>query len=203
MSKAWLGGMAALAVTLLIALFILQPRPADPIELQSGTVLLPLRPVAGFDLLNQHGTAFTQAEFAGHWSLVFAGFTECPDICPTTLTTLNRVYDSLGSRRDNLQLVLLTVDPERDTQEKLARYLEFFNPEFVGVTGEPAQLQILYDSLGVKRIRIPGARGIYSVDHSASLLLVSPGGQLAGYFMPPFSVTQLTADLASVLDRKN
>ena len=144
-------------------------------------------------------TFLTAAALRGHWSLVFPGFTHCPDICPTTLAILDRAHDLLGPTASALQVILLSVDPERDTPEALARYLAFFNPGFAGVTGEQEQLQRLYTGLGVQHIRIPGARGEYSVDHSAALLLVDPEGRLAGYFMPPFQAERLAADLGPLL----
>jgi len=196
-----LASLALVAVIGLAAMLLREPgakQPGVP-ELQAGVALAPPVLLPDFSLSDQRGRPFTAASLRGHWSLVVPGFTHCPDICPTTLTTLDRVHTQLAADASQLKVVLLTVDPERDSPEVLARYLEFFNPAFVGVTGEQAQLDLLYQGLGVQRIRIPGAQGAYSVDHSAALLLVDPEGRLVGYFMPPFSAERLTADLGPLL----
>ncbi|PLW83485.1 SCO family protein [Kineobactrum sediminis] len=190
------GWIAALATAILISMLILLTRPpSQSLSLHTGVALTPPLAVPAFNLIDHSGNPFTEEALVGQWNLVFAGFTHCPDICPTTLNTFNRVYEILGDNAQGLQVILLTVDPERDTSEALARYLDFFNPAFRGVTGDQEQLELLYGSLGVKHIRIPGAKGEYSVDHSASLLLVNPEGHLAGYFMPPFNAELLAVDL--------
>ena len=196
-----LASLAAVALTAIVEMILRESgaRQTGVPDLRTGVALAPPVVLPDFSLSDQRGRPFTAASLRGHWSLVVPGFTYCPDICPTTLATLDRVHTQLAADASPLQVVLLTVDPERDSTEVLARYLAFFNPAFIGVTGAPAQLEHLYQVLGVQRIRIPGAQGAYSVDHSAALLLVDPGGRLAGYFMPPFSAERLTADLGPLL----
>lgn len=190
----------------MVAVFRWQPAAVEPAArefdaptLEAGVALTPPATLPDFSLRDQRGNLFTAAALSGRWSLIFPGFTHCPDICPATLAILDRAHDLLGSTASALQVILLSVDPERDTPEALARYLAFFNPGFIGVTGEQEQLQRLYTGLGVQHIRIPGARDEYSVDHSAALLLVDPEGRLAGYFMPPFKAERLAADLGPLL----
>jgi len=199
MEKAVLGGLLALAVAAVVGLTLLLPRATAPLALHHGAALASPIALPAFILTDHRGTPFTRADLKGRWSLVFPGFTHCPDICPATLAILDRTQALLGPRGSELQVMLLSVDPERDTPEALARYLEFFNPGFVGVTGEQDQLQRLYEGLGVQHIRIPGAGGEYSVDHSAALLLINPEGSLVGYFMPPFQPERLATDLGSLL----
>ncbi|MFU8763489.1 MAG: SCO family protein [Haliea sp.] len=202
--------MAAIAVGVtavaLMAVLGWRPAPVEPAArelpapaLAAGVAVTPPAALPDFSLRDQRGKPFTPAALQGHWSLIFPGFTHCPDICPATLAILDRAHELLGSTAADLQVVLLSVDPQRDTPAALARYLEFFNPGFIGVTGEQQQLEQLYTGLGVQHIRIPGARGEYSVDHSAALLLVDPEGRLAGYFMPPFKAERLAADLEPLL----
>lgn len=167
--------------------------------LETGTSLAPPRELPEFRLLDHRGEAFTRASLTGRWHLIFPGFTRCPDICPATLATLSQVQQQLGSRAARLTVILLTVDPARDTPETLSRYLAYFSPDFIGMTGEASQLKLLYEGLGIQRIRIPGAGGEYSVDHSAALLLVNPEARLAGYFRPPFKAQALVEDLQRVL----
>ncbi|MDO8860536.1 SCO family protein [Haliea sp. E1-2-M8] len=201
-----LAAAAVIAIVALVAMPVRQPAAVESVvrqpntpTLQAGVAVTPSATLPDFSLRDQHRRPFTAAALNGHWNLVFPGFTHCPDICPTTLAILDRVHELLGSRASGLQVVLLSVDPQRDTPEELARYLEFFNPTFIGVTGEQEQLERLYTGLGVQHIRIPGARGEYSVDHSAALLLVDPEGKLAGYFMPPFNAERLAVDLEPLL----
>jgi protein SCO1 len=201
-----IGAAAVLATVALLAIVFLRPAFVEPAapqrdapSLQAGVAVTPPAALPDFSLLDQHARPFTEASLRGRWSLIFPGFTHCPDICPTTLAILNETQALLGTKASELQVVLLSVDPQRDTPGKLALYLEFFNPAFIGVTGEQEQLQRLYTGLGVQHIRIPGAAGEYSVDHSAALLLVDPDGRLAGYFTPPFDAESLAADLGLML----
>jgi protein SCO1/2 len=196
MSKIVIWSLAVLAIAMLGAITVFLARePAGPVP-QAGIMLDAPAIIPAFELVDHRSETFNRASLTGHWTLVFAGFTHCPDICPTTLATLDRVQGLLEENANQLQVVLLSVDPERDTPDVLANYLGYFNPGFVGVTGEPTQLDSLYRSLGIGRIRIPGANGEYSVDHSAALMLIDPEGRLVSYFMPPFSARKLAADLS-------
>ena len=104
----------------------------------SATVFQQPRAVQPFELLDHHGESFTPESLRGQWSFVFFGYTHCPDVCPTTLSVLNSVALRLADAPDATRFVFVTVDPERDTPEVLARYVTYFNGEFVGVTGEPS-----------------------------------------------------------------
>ncbi len=197
-----IGVVATMVAAIAVGAMYLQPRDLrDTVTagLQTGELVAPPVSLPDFSLHDQRNQPFTEASLVGHWSLIFPGFTHCPDICPTTLAVLDRSREFLGSDGDALQIILLSLDPERDTSEALAAYLAFFNKEFVGLTGEKQQLERLYAGLGIQYIRIPGAGGDYSVDHSAALLLIDPAGRLAGYFMPPFKSEALAADLRPLL----
>lgn len=197
-----IGVVATMVAAIAVGAIFLQPQDAkDTVVagLQTGELVTPPVSLPDFSLHDQRNQPFTKASLVGHWSLIFPGFTHCPDICPTTLATLNRTREFIGSGADGLQVVLLSLDPERDTSEALAAYLAFFNEAFVGLTGEKQQLERLYAGLGIQYIRIPGAGSEYSVDHSAAVLLIDPEGRLAGYFMPPFKSDALAADLRPLL----
>jgi protein SCO1/2 len=197
-SKVWLFLAAVLAA---VAGFVvsqqMQPR-AD--AMRSGTLLPVPREIPDFGLVAEDGQAFTKAQLQGHWNLLFVGFTHCPDVCPTTLSLLKRVMTRLGPGGDNLQVVFLSVDPERDTPQKLKAYAQYFNPRFRGVTGLNAELDKLGASLGFVYVKVPGATPeSYNIDHSSALMLVNPQGQLAGFFMPPFSEEDLSYDLENLV----
>ncbi|MBI2383825.1 MAG: SCO family protein [Gammaproteobacteria bacterium] len=170
--------------------------------LHSGVMLAKPRPVGEFALTRDDGRPFTRADLAGRWTVVFAGFTHCPDVCPNTLGLLKAAQTRLGPVADRLRVLFLSVDPERDTPERLASYVHYFSPSFVGATGPAAELDKLCAALGVAYAKVPGGTPeTYTLDHSAALVLVDPQGQVAGYLSPPFKLEALVDDLRRVLER--
>jgi protein SCO1 len=132
--------------------------------------------------------------------VIFVGFTHCPDICPNTLGLLKSVYRQLEAQQKSLQVVLLSVDPERDTPETLARYVQHFDPSFIGATGAKAELDKLGAAMGFVYMKSPGATAeTYNVDHSSALILINPDGQVAGYFTQPLKIEPLVADLGKLI----
>lgn len=193
---ALLGG---LAVLLGIAAGTLSLRP-QAVAMTSGTLLGTPRPIDAFTLQSAAGTPFTRADLQGHWTVVFAGFTFCPDVCPTTLTELKAVKARLGDRADVIRFLFLSVDPERDTPEKIAKYVAFFDPAFKGATGDPATLEKLGANLGFVYAKVPGATGgSYTIDHSTALILIDPQARVAGYLTPPFKPDAMAADLKAIV----
>ena len=156
------------------------------------------RTIAAFSLLDQDGKPFTNAQLQGHWSLLFAGFTHCPDVCPTTLGVLKVVGQRLQGKAP--AMIFLSVDPERDSPAVLKSYVAYFGPNLTGVSGPLGQLDRLCESLGVAYVKVPGKTpDDYAVDHSAALVLIDPQGRVAGYFPPPHKVDTLAADLNRVM----
>jgi len=176
--------------------------PGSPLrpQLASGTLLNEPRPVAAFELIDQDGRAFTNAQLEGRWTLLFAGFTHCPDVCPTTLGVMKQLDQRLRAQNAALNLVFLSVDPERDTTTQLKTYVSHFGPAIRGVTGPREQLDVLCASLGLAYLKVPGAsESDYTVDHSAALVLLDRRGRVAGYFQPPHKVDTLAGDLAGIV----
>ena len=183
-------GLGALAASRLSA-----PKPVQPL---SGTLLAQPRELAAFTLTDHDGQAFTPVQLEGHWTLLFAGFTHCPDICPTTLALMAQLRQRLPAGA--LELVFLSVDPERDTPDRLKAYTAQFGGGIHGVTAPAAQLDALCAGLGLAYIKVPGARADdYTVDHSAALVLLDPRGRVAGYFQAPHRLDTLAADLERIL----
>jgi protein SCO1/2 len=195
--------IAALAAAALIALALgafTASRLSRPEPLVSGTRLAEPRALAPFTLADQDGRAYTQAGLQGHWTLLFAGFTHCPDVCPTTLALMAQLRKRLNVGPERLDLVFLSVDPERDTPARLKAYTAHFGAGLRGVTAPTAQLDALCANLGLAYIKVPGARaGDYTVDHSAALVLLDPQGRVAAYFQPPHRLDTLAADLAGIV----
>lgn len=176
--------------------------PKTPL-IQSGTLLPKPRPIADFTLTDSSGKPFTRADLMGHWTIIFAGYTSCPDVCPTTLAELKGLESRLGPLADRLDVLFLSVDPERDTPAKLDQYVHYFDPRFRAATGTADALEAMGRNLGFVFEKTPGATpGSYTIDHSAALMLIDPQGSLAGYLVPPFKPDALAADMKNVMENK-
>jgi protein SCO1 len=167
-------------------------------ELEAGTVLPEPRPLPEFALVDHHGRPFGPSRLAGQWTLLFVGFTHCPDICPATLAILARLDEQLQAEGVEVQMLFVSVDPERDDPATLAQYVAHFSPRLIGATGEQPEIDTLMAGLGFAYIKVPLGGGNYTVDHSAALALVDPRGRVAAYFTPPLRPAALAADLAAV-----
>ncbi len=141
------------------------------------------REIKAFELMDHNGKAFTKEQLAGKWSLVFFGYTSCPDVCPTTLQNLGYIYDDLKATAAQSQVLLVTVDPQRDTQEKLSQYIAYFNAEFVALRAGHEVLFPFSRNLGLM-YAINGEGESYLVDHSASIVLINPEGKISAIFKP-------------------
>jgi protein SCO1 len=186
---------------ILAAVAMLLIRPANRADIATGTLLNQPKSLPQFELVNHYGESFSRHDFEGKWSLLFTGFTTCPDICPATMPILNELDKKLRSNGSALNMVLLSVDPERDTPNKLASYLEFFNRSITGVTGELSAIERLCDEIGMSFIHIPGTAGRYTIDHTGALVLIDPQARITGYFKPPFDTDRLAKDLKSIAGR--
>ena len=168
-------------------------------ELRSALLYPAPRALPDFSLVRSDGRPLTLADWKGHWTVAFFGFTHCPDICPTTLATFKQVWRRLDpATRERVRFDFVSVDPARDTPELLARYTAYFSPDFVASTGSDEELTRLTRSLGLLYTRGEQKDGTYSVDHSASAVLVDPQGRQAGLFRPPFEAEAIAADLAAL-----
>jgi protein SCO1/2 len=189
------GGLTAAHLTLEHGVDDSKPALAD------GTVYEPPRPLPAFALIDHQGVPFDRRRLENHWSLVFFGFASCPDICPTTLALLSQTEKTLSSlpERSRPQVVLVSVDPKRDTPEHLAAYVKAFSPTFIGVTGDPDTIDELARAMGVAvAIRESGGGG-YSVEHSAAVFLVGPDATIRALFSRPRDAALLAADYRRML----
>jgi protein SCO1/2 len=129
-------------------------------------------------MIDQDGRPRTLADYAGKVKVVFFGFTNCPDVCPTALAELAQVMQELGSDASRVQVMMITVDPERDTPEVLKQYVQTFNPSFVGLTGTPEQVKQAATSFKVYYAKVMAKNGTdYSMDHSAAFYLLDGKGE--------------------------
>jgi protein SCO1/2 len=167
-----------------------------------GIVYPEPRPVPAFELTAGDGSAFSRERLAGHWSFVFFGYTHCPDVCPLTLADLEVMHDELGQATFDhpLQVLFVSVDPDRDTPDRLAEYVGYFDPSFIGATGDAAQLGKLAKAFGVVFKAHSDQGGNYPVDHSTAILLVDPQTRLAAVLTPPHEGARLAADFRNIVD---
>jgi protein SCO1/2 len=163
------------------------------------------RVIADFALIDDRGEPFSLDNLRGQWSLIFFGFTNCPDVCPSTLYNLKQVHETLGQLNDDAsaghQVLFVSVDPERDTPEQLYQYVDYFHPDFIGVTGPQEQLAALTLQLGIAyRIEEHETGSTqYDVYHSASVMLIDPQGRLHGVFPAPHDADKMAAELAAAI----
>jgi protein SCO1/2 len=164
----------------------------------SATLLYPQpRELQPFELRRTDGTVFDQAALRGHWTLMFFGFTNCPDVCPTTLASLRAIGKVLAGDQaaPAVGMVFVSVDPERDTPKVLHDYVAYFSRDIVAVTADIPKLEALSKDLGVVFAKSPLDGGGYTMDHSAQILLLDPQGRLAGIMRPPHDPAAIVADL--------
>lgn len=158
------------------------------------------RIIKDFSLLDQTGAEFSNENLKGKWSIVYFGFTHCPDICPTTLAKLARLMEVLESEvAEQTQVILVSLDPARDTAEKLREYMGHFNPNFIGVTGDFMTILSLTRNLNVAFSKVVLEGGDYTIDHTGHLVLIDPKGHYHGIFKPPFELATLKLTHQSIV----
>jgi len=172
-----------------------------PADLQTAFVIPLPNPLPDFSLLDQSGDLVNADTFRGQWDLVFFGFTNCPDICPTTLQVLASARSKLIENGEETlpRIVLVSVDPDRDTPELLGQYVDYFGEGNLGVTGELDGVKTLTAALGIYFEKAPADNGNYGVDHSAAVLVINPDGEFAALFSAPHTVANLLHDLPIVM----
>lgn len=169
-------------------------------NLVSGTLLQPAKTLTEFELINQNGEPFSLNNLQGAWTLMFFGFINCPDICPTTLRLLKNVKSDLQGKGAwlNKRVVFVTVDPARDTVEKIKPYVDYFDKDFIALTGTTQQVQAFAKQLSLPFVLEPKDEfGGYNVAHSASILLVNPEAKLAAILSAPHEHSKIVYDLLS------
>jgi len=193
----------ALAIALAAGVFV-AARNQAPVAPTSAMLLPAPKPVPAFSLLNQFGEPVDQSVFRGQWDLVFFGFTHCPDICPTTLQVLAAAKKALADQGRELlpRIVLVSVDPERDTPELLARYVDYFGDGNLGLTGTLEELRKLTGGLGIYFEKRPGEGDDYAVDHSAAVLVIDPDGGFHALFSGQHVVDNFVHDLPILMGER-
>lgn len=197
--RVWLTVGAVLAfIAIVVVSFVYriqQPRVLSHSEMQANGLFLfeTPRDPGEFALLQHDGSAFTAANLEGQWTLMFFGFTHCPDICPTTMQFLADLHGQLqGTEVADTQVVMVSVDPARDTVAALSEYVPYFHPEFVGVTGEFTEILSFTRKFNAPfRKVMTGDAGEYQIEHSGNVALINPKGDYHGFFRTPLDMAKM------------
>ncbi|HEY5972496.1 MAG TPA: SCO family protein [Pseudoxanthomonas sp.] len=174
-------------------------------DTQSVTMFPQARALPAFSLRQSDGTQLTSGELNGHWTLVFLGFTYCPDVCPTTLGELAQAQNQWKSLPDSIRprVLFVSVDPERDTPTRIGEYAHAFHPDTLAATADVPALERFAKSLMFVFQKVPG-EGFeqnpdnYTMDHSANIAVLDPAGKMVGFIKPPFKPKAIAEDMAAL-----
>jgi len=194
-SVIWVGVGVLLGLVGLVVVVLAQPYTLH------GSVIEPPQPAPAIVLASSSGQNFELTQQRGRVVLVYFGYTYCPDVCPATLSQLRQVMAGLGEQAARVQVVLVTVDPQRDTPEILQRYMSAFGPTFTGLSGSEAQLDPVWKAYGVYRaIRPMGENpGAYTVDHTSRVYVIDLKGNLRLTYAMGTNVDDMVQDLKYLL----
>ena len=161
----------------------------------------PPRQLSGFQLISDQNINFAIDDFKGKWSILFFGFTFCPDICPLTMKQLSNVKEELKGKANRINFYLVSIDPDRDSPENLRTYLDNFDEEFIGLTGEIDKIYKFSTQVNAPFFPVVNSNEEnYTVDHSGSLVLINPEGNYAGFFRAPHDQNKIIKALDSLLN---
>ena len=152
-----------------------------------------------FHLVDQNGKPVSDADLKGKWQLVFFGYTHCPDTCPTALNEISLALDQLGKKRDEVEVVFITVDPERDTSEVLKSYVQSFDASIIALTGSPDQVAQAAKGYRVYYAKHSRPDGGYDMDHSAVIYIMDPQGRFTATFTPDATADAMAERLQKLL----
>jgi len=181
--------LAGIFSLVMLATYLLVKPPAPPVELL-GVMKSEFRQLQDFELIDSNNTVFDKQNLLDKWNFVFFGYTSCPDICPTTLHSLDQLYALIGDDPDmkttDVQIAFVSVDPGRDDIDKLNKYIGYFNRSFIAATGAEKNIKAFTKQFGAGYVIEPGmTNGHYNVIHTSAIFLVDPAGRLVAAFSQP------------------
>ena len=194
--------IVALVLGLTVNRVLTAKSQGDPAALlDAGIVLLPQsRSLPALSLTDQDGETVAVDQLKGDWTLLFFGYTFCPDICPATLAQLRQLQGQLPEEtRARLRMVLVSVDPNRDTPEQLKKYLAYFDAGFQGLTGDEETLQKFANAVSIPYIPADTSKDNYTVDHSGNLVIIGPDGTQRGFVRAPINNAKLAEQLPGLV----
>jgi protein SCO1/2 len=199
-----IGIAAALAIAVGLGAGLWRRAASRPALEIGGYVLPSPKALPAFELVDDRAAKVTARSFSGHWSFLYFGYTYCPDVCPLTLVELAEVKKSLAERAPgaSVSVYFVSVDPGRDSPERLHEYVSYFDPDFHGLTGDLAQITALANAAGAVFFVPPGQdEKTYLVSHSSSIALLEPSGGLRAVFTAPHDAEQVAADFTRIYAR--
>ena len=177
------------------------PGPAQLLQQTDGVELFDGGGVPELAFVDEHGQATSTMELEGRWTLMFFGYTYCPDICPTTLMNLNRLWKTLTPEQQaQLQVVLVSVDPERDLPQNMSQYMDYFNRDFMAFTGNVDSMRQLAARLNAFYAKVEREDGGYLMDHSANIVLLDPALNYRGYIEPEHTAKRMRPLVQALLE---
>lgn len=198
--------MLCALIAVIVGLFLfrfLSPAVLSPERLRTlgVTVYEQPRRFEESKLIDETGQTFDFNELKGKWSLLFFGYTYCPDVCPTTMAEIKAMLGELDTDvAANTQVILVSTDPARDTPEKLQKYVQYFSPDFKALTGDFLDVTRFANRLNAAFTKVPGMGENYLVDHSANIVLLNPMGDYQGFMRPPFQPKNMAIAYQGVRD---
>lgn len=158
------------------------------------------RNLADFSLITHENKPFDKTNLQGRWSLIFFGFTYCPDVCPTTLAQLKQFYEKnlSAEQQKKIQVILVSVDPARDSPEKLFDYIRYFNETFLALTGDFFAIHRFATQLNTPFAKVPGGGENYTVEHGANVIIINPQGHYVGFFKAPLDIHAMARHFDSI-----
>jgi len=197
--------IAAAIISVGVGFFVSQKlikTPAIVPENLSATLLDKAKPLHNFELVDHNKQAFNLKSLKGNWSFLFFGYTYCPDICPLAMQIMKKVWKNPALKitpASNMKMIFVSVDPDRDTPEILKAYAQYYNPAFIGVTGEANEIDNLTDQIGILYgFDEPDENGSYNVSHSGQIILIDPQGNMRAVFSPPLSPQSIAQDFIAI-----
>lgn len=194
--------VAAILLGYLAARFVASP-PAPPPTLRAS-ILPAAAELPELSLVDQDGRPMGRDAFTGHWTVVFFGFTSCPDVCPTTLSVLTQVERELRGlpAADRPRILLITVDPEHDDAARLRAYVKSFNEDFLAATGTPQAISQTAQAFGLGYARVVRPDGSYTVEHGSGLFVVGPAAGVVATFGAPHDPRTLVSDYRLIVEHE-
>lgn len=202
--------MCLALISIVVVLFVLKMLRTASLDENAlrelGVIVLPTpRELIVDGLTNDSGEGFTTQNLTGAWTLLFFGFTNCPDVCPTTMSELGKAKRELVQKVPEvarlMRVALVTVDPEQDDAETLGRYVRAFSPDFVGVNGSRESIAKFATQVNVAFGKVPDGDGGYTVDHSGNIVIINPRGHYAGFIKLPHKASTIRDAMISMVER--
>ncbi|MCI3947686.1 Sco1/SenC family protein [Pseudomonas syringae] len=200
--------IVAAIVALILGLIVSRLLPGNGTPDQAalndaGVILLPKsRALPALSMIDQNGADVAVDGFKGKWTLIFFGYTFCPDICPVTLAQIKQIRSELPKAAvERMRVVLVSVDPHRDTPQQLKQYLSYFDPQYIGLTAPVEDIQKMASAVSIPFIPADTSKPNYFVDHSGNLALIGPDGTQRGFIRAPLNSQKLIRQLPGLLER--